>query len=263
MSFIDLAGHTFKKPSPATTAVAGLQPTVAPNAKLSRRDRWFYSAMSIVIACTVFVGFSRTFYLKSYFHGPALPVILYIHGIFSTLWILLFGAQNLLIAGGKLRLHRILGWAGAILALLLLPLDTVTAIDAVRRGVFAPAVDAYSALLSFNFRNIFEFAVLIALAIRWRRKAETHKRLALLATVASFADPAIGRIPGIPLIAIILLFFGFHFAGPCYDLFTRRRVHTAYLWGVPFLLVLSPFAGLTSLAARSHFWHSFVNWLLG
>ena len=260
MPFTNAGGEIVYGTGPTNAATANAPGKIF--RELRRRDHRFFSAMSIIIACTVFVGFSRTFYLKNYFHAPQLPLLLSVHGILSTCWILLFVAQNLLIAGGQIRLHRRLGWAGAVLALVLVPLDTATALHAVSRGVFAPARDAYSALLTFNFRNIFEFAVLIAAAIYQRRNGESHKRLALLATVALFADPTIGRLPGISLIAMILLFAAFHFVGPVYDLLTRGRIHPAYLWGVPFLSILSPFAGLTNTVAQTHVWHSFVDSLL-
>ena len=49
-------------------------------------------------AATVFVGFSRTFYLKKLFAAPSLPVLFHIHGALFTAWVLMFIAQALLVA---------------------------------------------------------------------------------------------------------------------------------------------------------------------
>src|SRR5712691_9737587 len=39
------------------------------------RERMFYSSMAIVIAIVILVGFSRTFYLRPYFHSERLHSI--------------------------------------------------------------------------------------------------------------------------------------------------------------------------------------------
>jgi hypothetical protein len=59
----------------------------------------------------------------------------------------------------------------------------------------------------------------------------------------------------------LYLYLALIFAGPVYDLVTRRRIHPAYLIGlVPCLLLL------TSMRLRigaSQWWHNFAGWLTG
>src|SRR5579875_3324083 len=82
-------------------------------------DHRFYLAMSVAVAITVFAGFAKSFYLRSYFQRPPLHLVTGIHGLLNTGWILLFVVQNALITTGRPALHRRLGWAGAVLSLLL------------------------------------------------------------------------------------------------------------------------------------------------
>ncbi len=234
----------------------------AARAALRRIDHRFYVAMSLAVAVTVFAGFAKSFYLRSYFHKPAPHLVTEIHGLLNSCWILLFVVQNALIAAGRVAIHRRLGWAGAILSFLLVPFSIATGVDAVRQGHHVNAPDIYAALLTFSFRNTIIFAILMAAAIYFRRNPEAHKRLALLAAIALFAEPSIGRIPGISLPLIVLLLLAFFFVGPAYDLITRHRIHPAYLWAVPAMLILSPLTPLTTIASRTSAWHTFTNWLI-
>jgi len=229
---------------------------------LRRLDHRFYTAMSIAIAIMVFVGFAETFYLKTYFHKPALHQVTEIHGLLNTCWIVLFVVQNALIASGRVALHRRLGWAGAALSLLMVPFGIATGIDSVRQGHMVNAPDIYTALLTFTFRNTLIFAILMAAAIYWRRNSEAHKRLALLAAIALFAEPSVGRIPGLSFPMIVLVILAFFFAGPIYDLVTRRRIHTVYQWAVPSMLILGPLTPLMTIAAKTSAWHNFTDWLI-
>lgn len=101
----------------------------------------FYFWMAVVIALTAFIGFSRTFFLKEWTSSPPLPLILHIHGIVATGWILLFLTQTTLIDHHRVDLHRRLGITGVVLAVLLL----VTAIQSgitmaqIRGGLFVMA----------------------------------------------------------------------------------------------------------------------------
>jgi hypothetical protein len=218
--------------------------------------------MSIAIAICVFAGFAKSFYLRSYFQRPELHLVTEIHGLVATCWILLFLIQNALIATGRVNFHRRLGWAGAALSLLIVPAGIATGIDAARQGHHINSPDIYAALLIFSFRNTLIFVLLMAAAIYFRNHPERHKRLALLAAVTLFSEPAIGRIPGLTFPIIVLLVLAFLFAGPIWDLLTRRKIHAVYLWAVPTILILSPLTPVMVIVSRTSEWHSFTDWLI-
>ena len=103
-----------------------------------RRDRIFFAAMATVIALVVFAGFSRTFFLKGLFGTRPLSLFFHIHGFVFSCWIILFIVQITLVATGRINVHRRLGIAGAILAVLMVVIGLMAAIDSARRGFTTP-----------------------------------------------------------------------------------------------------------------------------
>src|SRR5438552_1486717 len=80
------------------------------------RDRRFYAGMSLAAVVTVFLGFARTYYLRSYYQTTPLPLLVQLHGLVFTSWILLFATQTALVAGRRITLHRRRGVALAAAA---------------------------------------------------------------------------------------------------------------------------------------------------
>src|SRR5262245_40225988 len=83
---------------------------------LARRDRIFYTGVSLAFLVTAFVGFAPTYFLKAAFHTPVLPPLLHVHGLVCTAWLVLLFAQTGLVAARQVRLHMKLGMAGALVA---------------------------------------------------------------------------------------------------------------------------------------------------
>ena len=88
-----------------------------PQALPKRRERIFYTGMAVAILITVFAGFSRTFYLRSYFPQvqPLIPLLI-LHGVVFSSWIILLITQTTLVAAKRTRTHMRLGIVGAIVA---------------------------------------------------------------------------------------------------------------------------------------------------
>lgn len=222
-------------------------------------DHRFYTGMAFAISGGVFAGFARTYYGKGYFHTPAIPLWVQIHGAVFTAWILFYLLQNLLAMNGGMKLHRKLGITGGVLAASVVFFGSTVALRQAREGRFFPFQDAYS-LLAVSFAQMLLFAVFISLALWLRRDAETHKRLVLMATQLFFF-PAFGRfLHGVNSMTLSIALC-FYLAGPVYDLVGWRRLHSAYRWGVPLLiLTMPPFA---VVASHAGLWHSFVDWMAG
>jgi hypothetical protein len=75
-----------------------------------------FLGIALFIAVIMFVGFSRNFYLRHWLGTRDLSLAAYLHGLIMTTWVLLFLAQTILIATHRVALHRVLGGAGAGLA---------------------------------------------------------------------------------------------------------------------------------------------------
>lgn len=231
------------------------QVAVAPR----RSDRTFFGALTIALAVVVFAGFARTYYLRPLVPAPALggqlPLtrLIHLHALLFSGWMVLLVLQARLVAMRNLSLHRRLGLASVALAVLMVGVGTVTALQAVARGVSPPGLDARRFLVVPLFA-LLVFAVLFAAAILARRDPQTHKRLMVLATIG-LLPPALARWlifylglgPAVVLGATTLFLLPL----VVWDLRTRGRLHPATLWGGLFVVLSVP----ARLAiALSHGW---------
>jgi hypothetical protein len=235
--------------------------TIARPAARIRSDRLFYTAMGMAIAAVTFWGFAATYYLSPWMTAPPTAPdwspLLALHGGVFTAWMVLMVVQPMLIASRNLKLHRRLGYAGAAIAAAMVVVGNVTAVVAMKvgfRGLGDPMV-----FYAVPFFAINSFAVAILFAVVWRNRAETHKRLILLANVG-IIGAAIARIPVDSLQAGAPFTFMFlpnliTLAGILYDWSRRGRVHRVWVWG-----------GLAMLASQvavflvmgTGWWHAFA-----
>ena len=226
-----------------------------------RGTRRFYVGVAIAVLITVFLGFSRSYFLKAYYGTPELSLHVHIHGLVFTSWVLLFLAQTTLVATDRTDLHRKLGVGGAVLAALLLVMGTTTAILRVKGGGSSPIPGVPP--LSFLAVPLFDmvvFAMLIGTGLVLRNRPDTHKRLMTLGTIALTSAP-IARLPFVRPLGPPG-FFGltdlFIVAMLVYDLATRRKVHPATIWGGLVILASQP---LRLMISGTPAWLAFAGWL--
>ncbi|UAK24394.1 hypothetical protein [Sphingomonas nostoxanthinifaciens] len=204
----------------------------------------FYLWISLAMAAVIVGGFSTTV-PGDFTDTPALPLLLHIHGMVFTLWVLLFVAQPAFIARGSLRLHRRLGWVGAGLAAAMVVMGVAATLFAIGHHA-VPSFFPPGIFLVMNLIGIAVFGGLVASGILLRRRREWHKRLMLCATI-SILGPGLGRLlpmgsfgAAAPLVMFAAI-LSFGAAGMIADRVVRGRVHPAYLWGLG-VIVLSDVA---------------------
>jgi len=191
-------------------------------------DRVFFSAMALALVATAFIGFSPTYYLAQAGSKPLTP-LMHLHGLVATAWMLVYLAQNGLVAGRRVDLHRKLGSWAMYLALIFVVLTTLTAFASAPR------------LRVFQAGAVLMFMAFVVGGWVSRRQPDSHKRFMLLATIAMI-PPAFARLqlpfPG-PVGANI---GGLLFLIPplIYDLATRRRLHPVLLWGGLLMIIMLP-----------------------
>ena len=233
---------------------------VHPGVAVVPRRRRFYTGMALAIALTVFAGFAPTYYLRPWFQSTPLGGLVHLHGLVFTGWVLLFLVQSTLIAAGRTALHRRLGVAGAVLAALLVVVGTTTAIAGASRAAGPPGVPPL-VFLAVPFFDMVVFTGLAAVGLWHRRRADIHKRLMTLATIALLGAP-IARLPfgarmiGLP--GVFALADLFLVACIAYDLTTLRRVHPATIWGGLAIVVSQP---LRLAISGTGLWLGFARWL--
>ena len=227
-----------------------------------RYDRQFYTGMAIAAAIAVLVGFAPTYYLRPRFVPTPLPLYLQVHGLVFTTWIAFFIAQTTLVAARRTDVHRKLGWAGAVLAVLMVVIGTTAGILSGRRFVAAGQGDAALTFLATPLFSMVVFPTLVAAAVYFRRRPQTHKRLMLLATI-SLLDAAVARWP-LAIVAtsgwaFYVLTDLFIVAAVLYVLASRRRVDPVYLWG-GLLIVAGQL--LRTVVGETETWHAIARAIL-
>jgi len=227
-------------------------------------ERLFYSGMALAMLLTVFAGFGRSFFLRPWFPGHPSPpeAVFYWHGAVFTAWYLLLLVQALLIAGGRVDRHRMLGKAGAVLAAAMVVIGVYVALVAAGRpGGFIGVPVPPLAFLTIPFVDMAVFGIFVACAIAKRNVPQTHKRLMLIASIGPLTA-AVARLPFDFILASgPPAFFGltdlFLLALVAWDLATRRRLHAATLWGGLLLVLSQP---LRLLVSGTDGWLGFAGW---
>ncbi len=231
--------------------------------KQQAADRGFFLVMAIACAVLIFVGFSRTYYLKQYFPAaPALSLLVHVHGAVMTIWVLYFVVQTALIASDRPGLHRKLGYAGAFLGTLVIGLGLTVAFTGMRLH-HGTSTQSPEVIFLVGLIDIGSFAMFFITGYLFRRNHEAHQRLMLFAVVVGLTGAPIGRLIAlgtpVPLLSGINL--SFLFAGPIYDLATRRRIHPVYVFGC--LFALATFTPIRFVVGATPWWHRVAHLVAG
>jgi hypothetical protein len=233
----------------------------------SHYDHLFFPSVAAIILASVFLGFAQSYYLQGVlklpewkaFAAPPHPLLVHIHAVIFSSWILLLVAQTSLVAADRVDLHRRLGVAGFGLACLLVLVGLAVTSEFLSRhhGHEEPG-------LRFPLLQVLDltlFATLIYFGYRQRFNPDAHKRLMLIATVA-LLDAAFSRWPilvvGNGLLADLCCYALLALLA-VYDMWSIGKVQRATLWGSA-LLILAHHPILTILE-RNIAWHRLAIYL--
>ncbi len=173
--------------------------TTMSGAATARSERTFHVfAASLMLACTL--GGFRFFILHGKgldgdeITGQILPLVV-IHGLSLFGWVVLFLVQSLLIMRKNRALHTVLGKLGAVFAALIVVLGTVTSLLSVH---FNPTIyEPFGGAGPFLWTLLGEmvtFGGLVAAGVYYRRRAEIHRPMMLLATIV-ITSGGLARMP--------------------------------------------------------------------
>jgi hypothetical protein len=241
---------------------AMVRPSVQVTGRGGLIDKYFYFAMSLLVAGIVVWGFSHSVDQNLFHAAPPRPLLLWFHGgVFST-WVLFFIFQSTLVRTHNVKWHRFFGWFGAGLAAVMVPLGITTSIVMGRFDIHTLHETGVDAFLIVPWYDMVAFATLFSLAVLWRKKSELHRRLIFIAT-CGLLDAAFGRIDYIfnhnlyfwCLDGVILL-------GIVRDLVVNRRIHKVYLVSLPVLIVCQAFV-VHTYASASTWWVRIADKVLG
>jgi len=205
-------------------------------------DRKIYGVWIGLVWAGMLGGFGLDFtrYLGE---TPAPPFILHFHAAVYVLWLGLVSFQILWIETGNVRRHIQLGWATAGLSVLMVPLGLAAALVDQARQVghsdYAPQ------FLALEFEEMIAFCVFMTAGVIFRWNAAAHKRLMLLSAIA-ISDAGFARVWLMGIKKELPGLFGWwvqYFWGiflilvamAAWDLWRRRRIHPAVLFGAALL----------------------------
>jgi uncharacterized membrane protein YozB (DUF420 family) len=225
----------------------------------------FLLGLTLAMALTLGLGFSRSFFLAPLFAVEPLTAALIVHGLFGTAWFLMLCRQSWLAAKGRIADHIRAGRWGIPLAIAAVAsalwVVAAKAVDGHRTGSGLP--DTAGILIQLSTTTW--FVVLVTLGFIHRRRADWHKRLMILATIAMMA-PAFSRITrlfrdsGPPAVDSAYLATFFIGALALYDWRSTGRIHRVTLTvGVLYLAWVS----VRLPIARSDWWTALVTPYLG
>jgi hypothetical protein len=198
-----------------------------------------------------------------------LSVLAGAHGVACAAWLGIFLVQSRLVARGRITVHRSVGVAAAGVAAIMIPLGYLTSIAMVRRGFDLSGdlrVDHDPAFeVVFPLGDLFTFTLLLAAAIAYRGRPETHKRLILFANIALLPAPLahlighVDRLAALPAAIIVIPVSLFLAAAVARERFAMGKVHPL-TWGIAGAMLISgPLrAGVIGQSAT---WHRFISWL--
>lgn len=240
-----------------SAAPATVVATLASGRAQARSRSRFYLGMSIIMAAIVLAGFTPTLFGRAFFNVPRMPGHLYAHGLVLAGWFVMLVVQSSLISAGRPALHRQLGWATVICAILIPAAGMGTQLalpDRIRAAGLdmAPYVELIQTVFWLNLSSMCLFTGFVIGAVLLRKRGDVHKRLMIFATVAMI-PPAAARIARWPVfgntasdlsqpathdvtfaICALLLLTG---AVVVHDLISRRRVLPVTAIGAVLLLV--------------------------
>ena len=237
------------------TATARLRP---------RKDNLFFSGMAAVALIVVLSGFARTYFLAGLFRAPLPNLLVHIHAVAFTLWIIFFITQVLLVTARRVDLHRRLGLLGFVLALIMIVLGTTTASDRLARHVVQPGTDTVEEVRAFYavpLGDMLVFSTFVYLGYRYRFQPAMHKRLMWFATL-SLLDAGFDRWPvfdpySLPVVNLIcftpllLLLVG-------YDWWSTGKAQRVTIWSTIFLIFMQQ---IRHPLGHTGAWQSFAAWV--
>ena len=222
------------------------------------QGRLFHAGMAVAFLLTAVAGFGPTYFFKPVHPSPPLSLLLHVHAMVFTAWLILVIVQTGLVRADRVDVHKRLGIFGALLAASMVVLGLSVAVDAARRGASADGMTPL-AFMIFPFGQTLLFGGFMAAGLWKRRQPEIHRRFMMLGTIC-ILTPAISRLVDKRSLLAMFLTLAFVVVAMIHDWLSRRRVHPVYIFGGVILLVSGP---LRAVIANSAAWQSFARLLVG
>lgn len=224
----------------------GMLPRIAgETAGVPTRRGSFYLLITSAMACTVFLGFSFT-YFGPVTRGvyPEVSPLVHVHGWSFFAWYILLPLQAGLIRTRKVSTHRNLGLASAALGTLMILVGLIVSLVQIDKARAADGNPFWQLMGVPIFGVWILFTIFYLLAMHRRRRVEDHKRFIILASAVALSAATfriVAKVAGFNTsVAIVgmLACVIFPIAAIIHDRRTRHGIHPAYAWGVPAIVLV-------------------------
>jgi hypothetical protein len=239
----------------------------------------FYLILTIILLLFVLLGFTRTFYLRSFFEQPErwqldqLPMVYVIHGIILTAWFLLLVIQSALVNVRKVAVHQKLGYAMSVLAVLVIFTSILAVLDSTPRSIRMGLLDpenmdemrGQSIPLFLDLLSLVVFTIAIAIALAFRKNPVLHRTAVMIGSMA-FMVVALVRatffvFPGSGMLLPAVLFFLLPIILMVHDWILFKRFPKYAFFGLILLGLMVPLAFFISSTDWGY--QFFLSYLIG
>lgn len=160
-------------------------------------DQGFFTRFAIVLTAFILLGFLQ-FQLRGFSDFRTAPLFLHLHGGLMVSWLGLYVMQSWLVSRGQIAVHRRTGWLALAVAAAVVAGGSFTGIHAIGTGRVPPFFTP-GFFLALTQVGVASFALVVALAVRFRRQVQWHRRL-MIGSGVLIAEPALGRLLPMPLL---------------------------------------------------------------
>ncbi|MCG3134889.1 MAG: hypothetical protein HMLKMBBP_02297 [Planctomycetes bacterium] len=161
--------------------------------------RSFHVLAAVVLVVCVLVGFRHFWFGGQAYPGreiaPPIRGLVIAHGVAMALWMALLLAQTYLVVSFRVRIHRMLGTAGAVLALAIVGLGWKVGIESARNA--PPEFQLHGlgarAFMAISVLGVTMFGIFVGVGVAMRKRPAPHRAAMTLGTLAA-VTAALDRI---------------------------------------------------------------------
>lgn len=242
-------------------------------------DRNFFLLLLILIWFAIGTGFGYDMVRLSKLGTLHFSLLVHVHIVVYTTWLLLFTLQVLLVRTKNLEWHKQAGLISLGLIPLMVVFGFIAAYVVAKRDYGTPNSDLH--FICVQFGNVFMFTLLAGMGIYLRKNYVAHKRLMLMASIV-LTEPGFARWLGYKISPLFGDYFwnyktlsaGYgHFwvfevlpqltlflALGIYDFATRKRLSKAYVWGLLLFVVVT---NIEAFLYYSDTWFAMMKRMIG
>ena len=218
--------------------------------------RVVYIGLSAVMGLMAVVGFWPTYFGPLVLGTLVKPLLIHLHAIVFTGWLVLFFLQAYFAATRRIQLHLALGRAGIWYGVLLIIVGLTTGVI---RASASPPGRAEMLLLAIS-EDMLMFAGFFGVAIWYRKRPKVH-RPAMVVAATSLLVAAVARMSFVPQGSGRLVVWSIPILiAAAMDFKQTRNVHPVYLIG---LAVCAVRIFNVPLIASTGAWNGFAHWVFG